>query len=214
LQEARLELERYLANDPRDRQARTIYIVLLYQLKDYQAAIRNADIILAEQPLSMPVLLYRGLARQAADQLDSAIADFQAVASAPEVEKGERVFALNMVADIEFRRQNYAGALAALDSMVKMQKDFDTYFRQGVALEGLQRLAEADAAYHQALSLASDPAGRSKALRALGENAKKRQDLEGAKQAFETALELDPRNPELMRALADIAYPAATNHQA
>src|SRR5919108_4502307 len=93
LQEARLELERYLANDPRDRQARTIYIVLLYQLKDYQAAIRNADIILAEQPLSVPVLLYRGLARQAADQLDSVIADFQAVASAPEVEKGERVLA-------------------------------------------------------------------------------------------------------------------------
>ena len=206
LQEARLELERSLANDPRDRQARTIYIVLLYQLKDYQAAIRNADIILAEQPLSVPVLLYRGLARQAADQLDDAIADFQAVASAPKVEKGERVFALNMVADIEFRRQNYAGALAALDSLVKMQKDFDTYFRQGIALEGLQRLAEADAAYHQALSLTSDPAERIKTLRALGENAKKRQDLAGAKQAFEAALELDPRNPELMRALADIAY--------
>src|SRR5919108_5758116 len=62
MQEARLELERYLASDPRDRQARTIYIMVLYELKEYQEAIRNADLILAERPLSIPVELYRGLA--------------------------------------------------------------------------------------------------------------------------------------------------------
>ncbi|HEY9073797.1 MAG TPA: hypothetical protein VIN67_06655, partial [Desulfobaccales bacterium] len=44
LGEARQELEKYLAIDPRDSEARYHYLLILFKMKDYGETIRQADL--------------------------------------------------------------------------------------------------------------------------------------------------------------------------
>ena len=78
LPEARQELEKYLAIDPRDSEARYHYLLNLFKMKDYGETIRQADLILKEHPQFIPALLYRGLAHQALGRPEEAQDDFQA----------------------------------------------------------------------------------------------------------------------------------------
>src|SRR2546425_9842248 len=50
LQEARLELEKYLEIDPHDLQVRLNYVMVLHRLKDFSESIRQANIILEAKP--------------------------------------------------------------------------------------------------------------------------------------------------------------------
>jgi tetratricopeptide (TPR) repeat protein len=205
LQEARIELEKYLKIDPQDLKARFSYLLVLYKLKNYQETIRQADAILGKAPKFVPALIYRGLARQSLGMAEEARQDFQAAAGIPGIQAEDRVFALNMALDVAISLKNFAAAQKALDELAKEKRDFNFYFRQGLTLEALGRLPEAEAAYQQALQAAA-PLDRVRAARALGEVAKKRQNWDAAQQHFLTALAAEPRNPELLRALGELDY--------
>lgn len=207
LDEARLELERYLDIDPQDLGVRFTYLVLLNRTADAEEAIRQADLILEQQPEFAPARVYRGLACQALGRLDEATEAFRAAAAAAEPGSEERNFALEMLADLALQAGQYAEALEALQQLAETrEKDYRFHFREGITREGLGQLELADSAYRLALGLAADTEQQVKAYRALGEAAKKRKDWQGAREAFESALEREPGDADLMQALAQVAY--------
>jgi tetratricopeptide (TPR) repeat protein len=205
LSEARAELDAALAVDPRDPQARLTYMLLLHRLQAYSELIPHADRLVGAHPGFVPALLYRGLAHQALGDTDTAMADFEAAASNAAVQEPDRLFALNMIADLAIAQHRYPKALAALERFPMERRDFTWYVRQGAALEKSHRIAEAKAAYQRARSLAPGVEEQSYALRALGEIAQRHQDWESAHEAIVAALALKPQDADLLRALAVIA---------
>ncbi len=206
LKEAGEQFREYLAIDPIDLEVRYEYLTLLYKTNQYQGVIEQADTILGERPRFVPALIYRGLAHQRVGQLNEAIEDFRSAIAVPGIEEEERVFALNMTADLALANERYSLGLEALQSLLELEENYKNYLRKGIALEGLARLEEAERAYLIALDFAHTPEHRLKVYRALGEAAKKRDDWQGAKKAFLSALELDPEDLESMRSLGEIAY--------
>jgi adsorption protein A len=206
LSEARRELEKYLAIDPQDLQARYTYLVLLARLKDYPEVIRQSDIILEKKPGFVPALTYRGLARQKMGQSQPAREDFRTVSKSEGVSKEDRRFALEMEADLSLGQKDYAAALAALEKLEPNGKGYSSDLSRGFALEGLNRLPEANAAFQRAATAARTPEERRQAWLAQAEVAKKARDWNAARQAYQSALEQDPGNPDLMRELGRIAY--------
>jgi bacteriophage N4 adsorption protein A len=216
LEEARRELQQYLALNPGDAQARTAYFMLLVRLNDYSEAIRQADMVLQEQPGAASALLVRGQARTSLHQFDAALADFQAVAADSHTSREDQLFASNAVANLALTLGKHEVALAALDKVAAALNDqgYDLHFRRGLAWESLGRLADADASYHSALKYASGSAERLTALKACGNVEKKRGDWEAAQKSFRSALELDPHSPQIMRLLAETTYEAKDYAQA
>lgn len=207
LDEARLELERYLEIDPKDLRVRFMYLVLLQRTGDAEEAIRQADLILEQQPGFVPARVYRGLACQALGRFDEATEAFRAAAAAAEPGTEEGNFTLEMLADLALQAGQYSHALEALRQLAETrERDYRFHFREGIAREGLGQLEQAESAYRLALSLAEDPKQKLEAYRALGETAKKRKDWQAARKAFESALELEPGDADLMQALAQVAY--------
>ena len=206
LHEAREEIQKVLAIDSQNLQARYTYVDLLARLKDYPEVIRQSNLILEEKPGFVPALIYRGLAQQKMGQLQPALEDFRTVGRSDSAQQEDRRFALEMEADLALGQKDYAAALAALDRLDPASKGFSADLTQGFALAGQNRLPEATAAFNRAASAARTPAERRKAFLALGEVAKKAQDWHAARQAYQSALEQDPNNPELMRELGRIAY--------
>jgi adsorption protein A len=205
LQEARQELEKSLAIDPQDLQARYTYLIVLTKLGDYPAVEQQADLILEQKPDFAPARLYRGLARQKAGQILPAREDFRAVAANPQAAAADRRFATRMAASLALEQQDYAGALAALDALDPGSQDFASQLSRGFALEGLGRLPEAAEAFRQAQAAASSPAEKRQAWLALAENARKRDDLPAAQRAYEEALAITPKDAAIMRELARLA---------
>jgi adsorption protein A len=203
---AREELQQYLAIDPADLKGRYSYMLVLFKLGDYATTITQADRILSQSPTFVPGYLYRGLARQALGRLDEAQADFQQAGALPDVQAKDRLFAWRMVVDLAIRRGQYQAAQATLERLLAQGKDFGLWFRLGLVQEKQGRLTEAQQAYRQALEAADQPGERLKALLALGELAKKRQDWQAARRALLAALELAPQDPGILRSLAENAY--------
>jgi tetratricopeptide (TPR) repeat protein len=206
LQEARKELENYLAIDPGDLKARYTYLMLLAKIKDYPEVISQANLILQQKSTFVPALIYRGLAQQKIGQLRPALKDFQAVADNVEAQKEDKKFALNTAADLALREKDYSLALATLDKIDSDGRGYDYFLTQGYALEGLKRLPEAITSFNQAATITQNPEARRKAYLALGEAAKKAHDFASARQAYQLALEQDPKNSGLMRELGQLAY--------
>lgn len=206
LAEARQELEKYLAIDPQDSEARYHYLLVLFKMKHFRETIRQADLILKEHPQFIPGLLYRGLAHQAMGRPEKAQDDFQAAVGQADITPEDRRFAVNMLVDLALQQKNYALALNNLEELQKSGTDFNLSFRRGLALEGLGRLAAAEHAYRLAQDQARSTTERLRVHLSLGELARKRQDWAGASQAFQAARDLAPDNPEVWRSLAQMAY--------
>lgn len=169
LQEARAELEKYLAIDSRDLRVRATYMVVLSQLMDGGAVIDQAKRLLEEQPRFVPALLHRALVHQSREQPDNALKDFKAAAGMAGIREADRIYALKMAADLAIRLKSYSEALEALLALEAVEKTSKVYFRQGVVLQALNRPGEAVAAYRRALDFARDPREQRSASRALGE---------------------------------------------
>lgn len=207
LDEARLELERYLEIDPQDLRVRFMYLLLLQRTGDAEEAIRQADLILEQQPGFAPARVYRGLACQALGRFDEATEAFRAAAATADPGTEEGNFTLEMLADLALQAGQYSHALEALRQLAETrERDYRFHFREGIAREALGQLEQAESAYRLALGLAEDPKQKLKVYRALGETAKKRKDWQAARKAFESALELGPGDADLMQALAQVAY--------
>lgn len=206
LQDASAELEKYLAIDPADLRVRTTYMVLLYQQRNYSGTVGQADRILEAQPRFVPALLYRGLARQSLGEADAARGDFEEAAAAPQIQRVDRIFSLNMAADLALQQKDYAGALESLETLAGLQQNFSNSFRQGLSLEALDRLEEAETVYRGALDLAGTPEERFTAYRAVAEAAKKREEWGSAYDALQSAHELRPEEADVVADLGHLAY--------
>ena len=206
LAQAKDELEKYLAQDSNDIQARMQYVDVLNRLKEYALVIPQADIVLKAKPQLATALAYRGLAYQHLNQEEEALADFRAMIKTPNLNAHDRLFALNMIADLAIKKEHYADALTVLEDISSIAKDYNLYFRKGVVLQKLVRLLESQLAFQKALDLAKSSEERLKALLSLGELYKENKDWMKAQQFFDSALEIEPDDPEIMLTLGELAY--------
>jgi tetratricopeptide (TPR) repeat protein len=206
LREAKRELEQYLAIDPDDLRVRFHYLTLLHRLQAHADVIREADAILRARPGFARAQLYRALAYHARNDAADALRDFQAVAEAADVDRRSRVLALSMVSDLGLAHDMAAVALAAADRLVALDPGATMLLRRGRALEALGRLGEARAAFAKALVEADSVDERTQAHAAQAALAERRRDWPEASREVLALLAADPRNPDLMRRLGEIAY--------
>lgn len=208
LLEARTEFERHLTIDPAGVQPRIAYVMLLFRLKAYPEVVRQADLIVAEQPRAPQAWLYRGMGRQALGDDDAALADFQTAARLEGISRADRQYALSAAADVALSRHHYTAANQALEALATLHSDYRLFFRQGLALEGLGRFDAAETAYRRSLTLSSNIDERLAAYRALAALARRTNQWTAERAALILALELAPRQFDIIQALVDGAWAA------
>ncbi|MEA3108275.1 MAG: hypothetical protein QOI88_2880 [Gammaproteobacteria bacterium] len=201
--EAAEEVRRYLQWEPRDSTARGSYLVLLYQLGDDARTEQEATLLLQERPDAESALLYRALARQRQGQTIAARTDFGQAALNPSALRADRLFAANSVAEISIARGDFAEAEEALNLVARDTDDFQLHFRRGRVLETLGRLADADISYRAAVQRAAGDSERMKAIVSVGYLAMRRHQWREASDFLRAGHDLDPKNVELLRGLAE-----------
>jgi bacteriophage N4 adsorption protein A len=174
LAEARAELERCLAIDPSDAQARSSLLVVLGRLGDHAAVVVAADAWLRDDPAALDALRARASARQALGLRAEALGDLHALSSRPEVAEPERRALLASIAETALALARDADALAALDRLPRAARDHRYFMRRGLALEHLGRASESEQAYAGAFAGAAGAGQRLDAARALVESAARR----------------------------------------
>lgn len=205
LSAALAELEKTLALDPADSEARLTYISVLYRLGAYDAVVSEAGALLDRDPAQYSVRMHRGLSHAALARDGDAIEDFEHIARTESASDEDRIFALDMIADLALRTSDFEKVLSALDRKDDADEEFSDGFRRGLALEGMGRYADAEDVLRKALTEAEAPEDQALGLRSLGEIAMKQGDYETAETAFKSALQFAPKDPELHRALANLA---------
>jgi bacteriophage N4 adsorption protein A len=201
--EAAEEVQRYLQWEPRDSTARETYLVLLYQLGDDARTVQEATSLLQERPDSESALLYRALARQRQGQVIAARTDFRQAALNPSALRADRLFAANSVAEISIARGDFAEADEALTLVARDTDDFQLHFRRGRVLEALDRLADADISYRAAVQRAASDREQIQGNISAGYLAMRRHQWREASDFLRAGHDLDPKNVELLRALAE-----------
>jgi tetratricopeptide (TPR) repeat protein len=146
------------------------------------------------------------LAYHAREARVDALRDFQAVAAAADVDRRSRLLALTMVTDLALAQGVPGIALAAADRLLTLDPGGTTLLRRGRALEALGRLGEAQAAFAKALTEADSVDERTQAHAAQAALAERRRDWAQASRELLALLTRDPRNPDIMRRLGEIAY--------
>jgi tetratricopeptide (TPR) repeat protein len=204
--EARQELDRMLARDPEDVRARSVYLMLLQGSHDYNGVVRMADAILKRYRSFAPALMYRGLSHQALGQPEKAIEDFTKLSELPNVDRGDRIFALDTLIELDLGEKRYSQALKVCDALTLFRQDFRLYYRKGLALMALGRSDEASRQFMIALDRGQDPGERLVTLRNIGDIQFRQGARKDAKGTYEAALKLNPRNPDLLRSVAVTAY--------
>ncbi|MFH0925771.1 MAG: tetratricopeptide repeat protein [bacterium] len=206
LPEAKKELEKYLKLESGNVNAHMTGIIVFYRLKEYNEAIKHANIILEENHNLVTALIYRGLSYNNLGQLDKAFDDFLAITRKSNLKKDDHIFSLNMVADLAINLQQYNTALTVLQELSHLGANFQLYFRQGVLFEKLNKMNEAEIAYQQALGLADSPKQRLSVMSVLGMIYQKKKAWKEAEEMYKAALKIDPNHLELIHASADLAY--------
>ncbi len=96
-----------------------------------------------------------------------------------------------------------ADALAAAENLAENSNDPASRIRVGLASERLGRYEDAAAAYTRAAGLAADDSMKLRAWRAAAAASQKAGDWHGAEKALVEAQQLEPRNRDILRSLAD-----------
>lgn len=205
LDQAKLELEKYLSIDPNDATVRTTYFMLLNRMKNYPGVVDQTTILLKSRPEATTALLYRAMAYESLHRSDDAIRDYKAVLLLPQVNQKDRSFALSSLVNLDLARRNYREAFESIQLLVKMEPSFNNLYRQGVIQENLGDHKSARQSYESALLNASTPEDRSMIYESIGEVAIKTRDLPEAQKAFAAVQNLHPQDPELLRKLARLA---------
>jgi bacteriophage N4 adsorption protein A len=201
--EAAQEVQRYLQLEPRDSTARETYLVLLYQLGDDARTAEEATLLLHERPDAESALLYRALARQRQGQALAARTDFRQAALNPSALRADRLFAANSMAEISIALGDLAEAEEALNLVARDTDDFQLHFRRGLILDALGRSDDADISYRAAVQRAASDSERMRGVVAVGYLAMRRHQWREASDFLRTGHDLDPKNVQLLRELAE-----------
>ena len=203
---ANRELLSLLKEYPENLRARTVYMSVLDQLRQYDPLIAQANIALSQQPQFVPALLYRSRAYAATSRYREAIAGFETLARRPELQPSDRISVLKAAVDLYIRTKQFQLALPASTRLLELQNGQRAWFCKGLALDGLNRPEEAEGAYYHALELTSIPAQRVEVLRAVAEALRRSKKWTPAQTALVEALRLAPGDALLLRAAADTEY--------
>jgi tetratricopeptide (TPR) repeat protein len=216
-QRARQEFQDYLSIDPDDLNVRYMYVVLLYELEDFDELLRQADMIIEASPEQSRPYLYRALAKQAAGRSEDAMLDFRKAADAPDAGEGDKRFALESIMESAVALQEWEKALDALEELRGLPGHADAFqdnYRAGILLEKLGRSEEAEAAYGKAQGLAEAEDEKLAADKALAFAALRRGDTKTAEKHLRSAYDRDPYDVEVLRGLAELHYGRGELHEA
>ena len=211
---AAAELERYLVLDAADVKVRFHYLTLLHRLGEHERVIREADIVLRHEPAFPTARLYRALALRARGDDVSALRDAGTVAETADAASGVRAIALGLVADLALQHGDAPVALRAAEGLVAVEPGPASTLRRGRALEAVGRLDDANAAFTLALAQADTDERRTQAHEALAALAERRRDWTSASRELRSLLDHDPRNPSILRRLAEVGYARGALHDA
>ncbi|HSU30277.1 MAG TPA: tetratricopeptide repeat protein [Bryobacteraceae bacterium] len=203
---ARQELVPLVEHSPEDARAGSLYVLVLYRLRDFAEVIRQANLMLTRQPHFIPALLYRSRAYLAAAQLNEAIAGFEMLEHQPELKPADRISTLATIAELCIRTKDYSRASSAATKLLALDKSYEAWFRKGIIEDGLGAPGEAERAYRSALMLANTPAQRLEAHKAIAECLRKQKSWQPARDALLLALAVDPRDVSSLRSLAQTDY--------
>lgn len=206
LDEAADEIKAYLRIAPEDSNVRISYLDVLYRLNKADELLRQAEQALAQAPANPKALLYRSLASQMKGDFGMALASLRPVYQSESASQDDRIFAANMAADIGMSKGNPLEALTALTALSAFQDSYSAHYRRGAVLAALDRLDEAERAYHAALERARETPESIQAQSALGYLAQRRGNDAKLIAHGEAILALEPMNIEWLRTLANAYY--------
>jgi adsorption protein A len=204
--EARKEFEAYLTLAPDDIHSQISYLMLLDKMSLHDDVIAQADLILSRWPAFIPAYFYKGMAYTKLGNQDRALAVFSTAAAAKDILKADRIFALSTAADLAISQLNYEDAGRILQTLTEIEKKHTWYMRVGFVLEKSGRLHESLDFYSAAKDIAELPAEKVAASLAVAEVAKKLNNIERARQAYEIVIGIESSNQAAIRGLANIAY--------
>ena len=206
LNAARLELANLLSRNPGDLRAVSSYLIVLYELRNYQAVISQSTAVLKRNSSFAPALLYRGMAYQALKEQHKALEDFSALQMRTDLEPSDRIFCLESVVDLALAEKDYRRALNASELLEGLKRNAHLFYARALALQGLDRMSEAATALNAALELTVDPVERLTLLRMLGTIARLQGDWRPARDAYHAAVALNCLDPVALRLAAETAY--------
>ena len=204
LREATDELVSYLRFYPHDAAARQTHLILLYEQGRYAETASEATLVLKNDSQSESAFLYRALAEQRLGQTARALADFRAAAANVSAPRDERVFAANSEIDLLIRDRNFAEAQKALDGIAREADGFAFHYRKGLVAEALGNNVDAQSAYQTASVQATRDSDRARASAAAGQVAMRRGRWTEARGLLRAAYEIEPKNIDVARALAEV----------
>ena len=115
--------------------------------------------------------------------------------------RAERVFAANSEIELLIRNGNFAEAQKALEGIAREADDFAFYYRKGIVADALGHDGDAQSAYQAGINKATKDSDRATALAAAGQVAMRRSRWTEASSLLRAAHEIEPRNPDVIRAL-------------
>jgi tetratricopeptide (TPR) repeat protein len=201
ISEAKKTFEEYLAIDPLDVKARMAYVMFLYQQKEYSGVIQQCNLAPKQQD-ALPLMVYRGLANHASASREDALSDLGNIINNTKTQLEEKQFALNMSVFILLEQKFYQKALNLLDKFPKEFQEYDYYMRYAIANEGIDDLNFAQQNYQLALSKARINTESVAAYCALGHIYQKQKLPVKALNAYQSALEINSDDPEIIRSVA------------
>ena len=206
LSEARKEFDAYLVLAPDDLHARVSYLALLNKTARTDEVIVQSELIISRWPSFVPAYFFKGLALQKSGNQDDAFTVFSAAAAVKEITKEDRSFALATAADIAISLKNYINAGRVLQALTAIEKTYPLCMQAGFAFEKSNQLKESLDFYTAAQDAATSPTQKIASSLALAEIAKKADNRERAKRAYEVIIALDSGNQTALRGLAQLAY--------
>jgi len=200
-QDATDELYSYLRRDPYDQAARQTLLILLYEQRRYAETACEATSLLTVESRNASAMMYRALAEQRLGQNARALVDFRDAAANVSAPSAERVFAANSEIDLLIRNGNFSEAQEVLERIARETDDFAFYYRKGIVAGALGHDVEAQSAYQAAIRKAIKNSDRATAMAAEGQVVARRGRWSEARALLRAALDIEPHNPDLIRAL-------------
>lgn len=204
--EAKKDLAAYIAMSPDDVRARLSYLEILNKMSLQEEVVIQADQLIARWPGLVPAHIFKGVALQRMQKPDMAYATFSSVAAMDDIRSEDKVFALSMAADLAANMGHYGDALKNLTTLNALDKKHASLMRTGYLHEKMNSPKEALNAYTEARSLARTASEKNAALLALARLYSSLKEWEPARQSFTALRQIEPRNREALRGLAQIAY--------